>query len=150
MKSYEQIMEETVKLLADNQGWIERYKKYYSSIRPDGVKNKYVTAVMNRFKVDEPLTKYLSIGRVRDSSKYVDIDLRINGHSVASYITELTKDIKKAIDENKPKALIGDLVRENSKLQFKSSGLKKVASSDESMKIEFEKLAENYGDSTVQ
>ena len=150
MKSYEQIMEHTVKLLEDNEGWIERYKKYYSSIRPDGIKNKYVTAVVKSFRKEEPLTKYLSIGRVKDSSKFVDIDLRINGHSIASYITELTKDIRKAIDDNEPDASVRNLIRNNSKLHFKSSGLKKVASSDEIIKNEFDKLAENYGDSTVQ
>lgn len=145
MKSYQEISDDVVKLLKDNDGWIKRYKSYVNKIEPNSTNAHYVNAVIKSFRAEEPLTKYISIGKVRDVSKEVTIDLRINGHSVAEYITELTDDVKEAIDNKEySTSYVRKIIRANSYIVFKRTGLEKVAQSDETISKEFYEAAEKY------
>ncbi len=150
MKSYQDIANDTERELTENRGWVERYNKYYNDINPDSSKAKYVAEVVKSFRCENGLTKYTSIGRVMNSSKVVNVDLRINGHSVAAYKTMLTGEVKKAIDDDIPTKERRKIIRESSSIEFHEEGLNEVASSDSLFKEVFSDLAEKYKSSTVK
>ena len=150
MKSYQDIANDTERELTENRGWVERYNKYYNDINPDSSKAKYVAEVVKSFRCENGLTKYTSIGRVMNSSKVVNVDLRINGHSVATYKTMLTGEVKKAIDDDITTNDRRKIIRESSSIEFHEEGLNEVASSDSLFKEVFSDLAEKNKSSTVK
>lgn len=150
MKSYQDIANDTERELTENRGWVERYYKYYNDINPDSSTANYVKEVVKSFRCENGLTKYTSIGRVMNSSKVVDVDLRINGHSVAAYKTMLTEEVKKAIDDDITTNDRRKIIRESSFIEFHEEGLNEVVSSDSLFKEVFSDLAEKYKSSTVK
>lgn len=77
--SNEEVVNETMRLLEENNEWEGRYAGYAKAI----LKNKDKYGMRSRkFKVDSPLYVYSSITRVKSDSSTCSFDLRFAGQSV--------------------------------------------------------------------
>lgn len=119
--NYQQFANETSKLLdKQEQEWIDRYSGYYNGIEEN---KEYVEAVCKCFRPKAPITKYLSIGRVKDVGLRVDIDLRFMGCSIAEITVKPDKKLKERA-ENKEN--ISEAVHEYTRVTFKENALKNI------------------------
>ena len=137
-KTLQEIADMAAGELTENTGWEERYGGYYKCITES---EKYVRAVCKCFcsksntssEYDPlnlyPLTKYTSVGRVRDTNVteggygIVKIDLRIWGISVAEITVKIEKN--KGLEKEK-KITDRTEIKNNSTVKFRKSAVDKV------------------------
>lgn len=111
------VADEAARLL-ENTEWQERYSGYISKIEKN---EAFVKAVCKAFHKNDlkPLKIYLTVGRVKDASRTVGLDLRLAGHSVGT----ITVSPDNGFDEN----LSGEEIQKCARVFFKESGLLKAA-----------------------
>lgn len=125
--NYQEIADLASEKLDSDKSWEKRYSVYVE----DMIKNeKYVTAVCNCFKPKAPLTKYLSIGRVKKAKLNVDIDLRIMGTSVATISVKSRRDqeLRERAEKGEKDENLAKDFQAAAEVTFNNAGLNKVKS----------------------
>ncbi len=117
---YQEIADLASEKLNNDSSWEKRYYEYSEEIAKN---EKYVKAVCDCFKPKAPLTKYLSIGRVKDVKNTVKIDLRIMGISAVEITVESNNNLRERVE--KDENIVKD-IQNKAKVTFKKEGLNKL------------------------
>lgn len=98
--SNEEVVNETIRLLENNNEWADRYNGYASAI----LKNKDKYGMRSRkFKINSPLYVYSSITKVKSNSSTCTFDLRFAGQSVGEIKVDRNGCILLNVDDEQAK-----------------------------------------------
>lgn len=117
--NYQEIANLALKKLNDDNSWEKNYNEYSKEIAQN---EEYVKAVCESFKPKAPITKYLSIGMVKDVINTVKIDLRIMGISVSTISVKPDKGLRNRIKSEN----LADEIQKAATVTFNEAGLNKL------------------------